>query len=109
MHKKLFLYALTIQKKHIHFSIDDGTTWHDEQDALDDLIEELGVYPNAVDVAFDEEELSDSDGKEDQQSHDDEEDEQAHHEHEQPHDEDDDQAHQIEARYRTKEITDRQR
>jgi hypothetical protein len=97
MHKKLFLYALTIQKKHKKISVDDGTALHDEQDALDDLIEELGVYSNAVDVAFDEEELSNSDGEEDQQSHDDEEDEQAHHEHEQPHDEDDDQAHQAEA------------
>jgi len=38
---------------------------HDAQDALEDLIEEFGIYSNVVDVAFDEEELSDSDGGQD--------------------------------------------
>lgn len=79
---------------------------------MEDLIEEFGIYSNVVDVAFDEEELSDSDGGEDQQTHGEEEDEQAHDDEddEQPHnDEHDDQAHHDEAPYRAKELTDRQR
>jgi hypothetical protein len=52
---------------------------HVEQDALEDLIEEFGVYTETVDIAFDEEELLDSDGEEDQQTHDEEENDQAHH------------------------------
>jgi hypothetical protein len=85
---------------------------HDTQDALEDLIEEFDIYSNVVDIAFDKEELKDSDGGQDQQTHGEEEDDQAHHneEDEQPHnDEDDDQPHLDEAPYRKKEITDRQR
>ena len=85
---------------------------HDAQDALEDLIEEFGIYSNVVDVAFDEEELLDSDGGQDQQTHGEEEDDQAHDddEDEQPHnDEVNDQPHHDEAPYRKKEITDRQR
>ncbi|CAD6204482.1 unnamed protein product [Miscanthus lutarioriparius] len=58
------------------------------------------------------EELLDSDGGQDQQTHGEEEDDQAHddEEDEQPHnDEDDDQPHHDKAPYRKKEITDRQR
>ena len=69
---------------------------HDAQDALEDLIEEFGIYSNVVDVAFDEEELSDSDGGQDQQTYGEEEDDRAHddEEDEQPHnDEEDDQPH----------------
>ena len=79
---------------------------------MEDLIEEFGIYSNVVDVAFDEEELLDSDGGQDQQTHGEEEDDQAHddEEDEQPHnDEDDDQPHHDKAPYRKKEITDRQR
>jgi hypothetical protein len=35
---------------------------------LDDLIQDFGVYTDAVDIIFDEEELSDSDDDEDQQT-----------------------------------------
>jgi hypothetical protein len=82
-----------------------------EQGALEDLIEEFGMYTETVDIAFDEEELSDSDGIEDQQTHDEEEDAQAHvvEEDEQAHDVDDDQAHHDQARHRTKDLTDKQR
>jgi hypothetical protein len=91
-----------------------------EQGALEDLIQEFGVYTETVDIAFDEEELSDSDGVEDQQTHDEEEDAQAHdveedeqahdvEEDEQAHDVDDDQAHHVQARHRTKDLTDKQR
>ena len=85
---------------------------HVEQDALEDLIEEFGVYTETVDIAFDEEELSGSDGEEDQQTHDEEENDQAHDDKvdEQAHDDvDDDQAHHDHTRHRKKDITDRQR
>jgi len=85
---------------------------HVKQDALEDLIEEFGVYTETVDIAFDEEELSGSDGEEDQQTHDEEENDQAHddEEDEQAHDDvDDDQAHHDQARHRKKDIIDRQR
>jgi hypothetical protein len=60
---------------------------HVEQDALEDLIEEFGMYTKTVDIAFDQEELSDSDGEQDQQTHDEQENAQAHD------DEEDEQAH----------------
>ena len=84
----------------LYFSVDDGMALHVEQDALEDLIEEFGVYTETVDIAFDEEELSDSDGEEDQHTHDEEENDQAHddEEDEQAHDDvDDDQAHHDQA------------
>ena len=80
---------------------------HVEQDALADLIKEFGVYIETVDIAFDEEELSDSDGEEDKQTHDEEENDQAHDDEEdgQAHDDvDDDQAHYDHARLRKKDI-----
>ena len=87
---------------------------HVEQDASEDLIEEFGVYTERVDIAFDQEELSDSDGEEDQQTHDEQENAQAHddEEDEQAHDDvdvDDDQGHHDQSQHRTKELTDRQR
>jgi len=85
---------------------------HVEQDALEDLIEEFGVYTKRVDIAFDQEELSDSDGEEDQQTHDEQENAQAHddEEDEQAHDDvDDDQGHHDQSQHTTKELTDRQR
>ncbi|XP_066375035.1 uncharacterized protein [Miscanthus floridulus] len=91
---------------------DDGIALHVEQDALEDLIEEFGVYTERVDIAFDQEELSDSDGEEDQQTHDEQENAQAHddEEDEQAHDDvDDDQGHHDQSQHRTKELTDRQR
>ena len=63
-------------------------------------------------IAFDEEELSDSDGEENQQTHDDEDNAQAHdaEEDEQAHDGvDDDQANHDQAPHRLKNLTERQR
>ena len=65
-----------------------------------------------VDIAFDEEELSDSDGEENQQTHDDEDNAQAHdaEEDDQAHDGvDDDQANHDQAPHRLKNLTERQR
>jgi hypothetical protein len=77
---------------------------------MEELILEFGVYTETVDIAFDEEELSDSDGVEDQQTYYEEEDAQAHdvEEDDQAHDVDDDQAHHDQARNRMKDLTIRQ-
>jgi hypothetical protein len=40
---------------------DDDIGLQDAQDAMDDLIQEIGVYIEAVNIIFDEEELTDSD------------------------------------------------
>jgi hypothetical protein len=81
-----------------------------EQSALEDIKLEFGVYTETVDIAFDEEELSDSDDVEDQQTYDEEEDTQAHdvEEDDQAYDVDDDQTHHDQARNRTTDLTNRQ-
>jgi hypothetical protein len=43
---------------------DDNIGLQDAQDAMDDLIQEIGVYTEAVNVIFDEEELTNSDDEE---------------------------------------------
>jgi len=42
------------------------------QDAMDDLIQEFGVYTYAANIIFEEEELADSDDEEFQETHQDE-------------------------------------
>ena len=105
-------YNTFIRSKSKTICIDQFYFYPGQQDALDNLIEVFGVYAETVDIAFDEEELSDSDGGQDQQTHGEEEDDQAHDddEDEQPHnDEVNDQPHHDEAPYRKKEITIKQR
>ena len=51
---------------------DDDIGLQDSQDAMDDLIQEFGVYTDAVNIIFDEEELTDSDDEEFQETHQDE-------------------------------------
>ena len=51
---------------------DDNIGLQDAQDAMDDLIQEFGVYTYAANIIFEEEELADSDDEEFQETHQDE-------------------------------------
>jgi len=50
----------------------DDIGLQDAQDAMDDLIQEFGMYTDVVNIIFDEEELTDSDDEEFQETHQDE-------------------------------------
>ena len=67
--KSLIIYLMTISTHHLHFFIgNDNTALQAEHDTWDHLIQDFGMYTDAVDIIFDEEELSDSDDDEDQQT-----------------------------------------
>ena len=47
---------------------DENTVLQEQEDTLDAVIHDFGVYTDAVNIIFDEEELSDSDDEDDQQT-----------------------------------------
>jgi hypothetical protein len=66
IHCKKF-HNLFIEEHHLHFFVgDDNIALQEEQDTLDDVIHDFGMYTHAVDILFDEE-LSDSDDEDYQQ------------------------------------------
>ena len=65
MLKCVIIHVLTICMHHLIYLLGYGDVGlQDAQDAMDDLKQEFGVYTDAVNIIFDDEELTNSDDEE---------------------------------------------
>lgn len=70
MIKSVIIHVLTICMHYLNYLVGDDDIAL--QDAMDDLIQEIGVYTDSINIIFDQEELTDSDDEEFEEPHQDE-------------------------------------